>query len=188
MPHNSSHTALEKLRSVRPEEAARPSTYRYRSEPRKPKPPLLYATLESSGPHQEQRLTGSRYKGKLFEKKIGETLEKKFPRAEILHEQWISFEDSGGSGWAQPDHIIVEDDLLWIVECKLTYTPRAEKQLELYEYLLQRVYEGATPILVTCVKNLAKTPTGRLPSGRIREISEALEIDRRFHVWHCFGR
>lgn len=44
---------------------------------------------------------------------------------------WFSYLDANGPGICQPDALVGLDGTLWVVEIKLTYTPEADRQLDL---------------------------------------------------------
>jgi len=85
-----------------------------------------------------------------FESVIAKSLKREFPSARVISGLWLRFEDANGLGWAQPDILVPEENLL--VECKLSFTREAEGQISLlYAPLVERLW-GRSPKLVCCCK------------------------------------
>jgi hypothetical protein len=82
-----------------------------------------------------KRRGGSRAQGLTFERKVARAL----PMA--LHGPWYHYVDVNGPGICQPDLVLINDEQVIAVECKLTDTPVAVGQLrELYFPILSAVY------------------------------------------------
>jgi len=99
--------------------------------------------------------------GLRYERRFGRLLRRVAPRAlgfaEIRSGQWIEFEDENGTGNAQPDHILVGSDELWIFENKLTYRREGWYQLlDLYLPLCEYVWPGLRKRVVLVCKNLSE--------------------------------
>jgi len=91
-------------------------------------------------------------------RKLQAELTRDFPAARMVSEQWIGFTDVNGSGMCQPDGWIVFPTHIVLLECKLTQTPVAQKQMrELYVPVLMHIY-GLPVICVQVVKNLICEP------------------------------
>ena len=85
--------------------------------------------------------------------------------------------------WAQPDHYIITDERILLMECKLTQTDSATPQLlSLYLPLLRFIYEKPIICLQVC-QNLRYVPQ-KLVSG-------PKELLKRpgpgVFVWHFVG-
>jgi hypothetical protein len=85
-----------------------------------------------------------------YESVIAKSLKREYPNARVISGLWLRFEDDNGLGWAQPDLLVPEENLL--VECKLSFTREAEGQIsKLYAPLVERLW-GRSPRLVCCCK------------------------------------
>lgn len=63
-------------------------------------------------------------------------------RGELFEGQWLSFYDSNGRGYAQPDYYLVGATCVLVVEVKLKQNTDAHLQLNgLYRPLLERLYK-----------------------------------------------
>jgi hypothetical protein len=103
------------------------------------------------------RAEGLRYERK-FGKHLHRVANRLVPRPEILHGQWIQFEDLGGPGCAQPDHLIKTEEAVWIFENKLSYREEGWWQLTgLYSPLVKAIWD-LPQILVQVVRNLGGSP------------------------------
>ena len=72
--------------------------------------------------------------------------------------QWISYIDKEGKGFAQTDFYIVEPTFILLFEMKLTYTESAFAQMkELYVPLLEKIYQVPVVTMQVC-KILYKVP------------------------------
>jgi len=146
---------------------------------------------------QKGRMNSKQRAGLTYEKRVTRSLKRAIgPQGHLPHGvlragQWISFTDSNGPGWAQPDlyHWVEEAGLLFILECKLTQTPVAEWQLEhLYRPLLAHILRPDEVVMLQICKNLRPGAQPKLVSGP----REALELTRRRggpmpYVWHYRG-
>lgn len=91
-----------------------------------------------------RRLKGMQAKGKAFERKVGEHLKGIVEAGEegnLWIGPWFQFEDDNGPGLAQPDALLLKDDVALIFECKLKQTPAAAPQLLLYGTLTEALLE-----------------------------------------------
>lgn len=108
-----------------------------------------------------KKLTGSRAKGKRFEKRVGRELKRILGNRAadllLMPARWIWFEDEGGPGWAQPDFFIVLPDSIALLECKLTQRASAWNQMaDLYVPLLDWIFDRPVRQFQVC-QNL-RTP------------------------------
>lgn len=133
------------------------------------------------------RLRGSRAKGIKYENHVGRALRRWHERGELYGEvilgQWFSFQDANGHGYCQPDILIVTEDLVFILECKLTFTEWAWPQLrELYKPVVEKVFQRPSIVIQVC-KNLY-----RIPDGIVDSIQEVLDKPRDGNLtWHFLG-
>lgn len=83
--------------------------------------------------------------GLRFERAVGKALRALAPGwdAELHSGLWLRFHSrTTGLDWAQPDHFLVLDDRVLLLECKRTQTPAAWHQLSaVYGPLLAHLYE-----------------------------------------------
>jgi hypothetical protein len=83
--------------------------------------------------------------GLRFERAVGKALRRLAPAwdAELFSGLWFRFHAaSTGLDWAQPDHFLILDDRVLLLECKRTQTPAAWHQLAaVYAPLLAYMYE-----------------------------------------------
>ena len=88
---------------------------------------------------------GFQYNGILFERLVGRHLWSIFGE-QVLSNVWFSYMDKyQGEGVCSTDHLIVDmvGGVVTIVECKLTHTPTAWKQLNnLYRPVVERAFPG----------------------------------------------
>jgi hypothetical protein len=116
--------------------------------------------------------------GLLYEKRVAEYFRALYD--EVVHGAWIKYDDRYGSGYCQPDIIIAKPSApLVVVECKLTATKGAYKQLrDMYLPVVAKIYgvDKKKIKLVQICKNLterfAKEPM-------IDTLDEMFEEDRR---------
>lgn len=131
----------------------------------------------------EVRLTGSKAAGVAYEKRVAKDIKRRFGKDwEIKISQWIRYEDSAGLGWARPDLYMIRDDLLVIVESKLTQTISAEKQLlKLYLPLLLRIYSRKIVCVQSC-RSLRNEPEQEI------KLLEDIILEPRLGMWVWFNR
>ena len=97
------------------------------------------------------RATGVRRKGLLYEKALGKSIPEAKPGL------WWEFEDKFGHGWCQTDLVLkLFQDLLLVLESKLTWTPEAHQQLELLYKPVLELATGRKIIGVAVAKNLLR--------------------------------
>lgn len=97
-----------------------------------------------------QKYEGARLAGINFEKRFyGNLLRSGFA---AIHNPWIHFEDENGEGYACPDIVIPNQQIL--IECKLTLTGEATSQLsDLYLPLAREIWQKDAWKMVVAVKN-----------------------------------
>ena len=150
---------------------------------------LYWAEWASRSPHSKEKLTGIQAQGIKYEKKAGREVTRFFADqgAEIKVGPWIKFEDENGPGYAQPDILVIFEELVWIIECKLTYHPYALLQLQgLYQPLLKNLHKGVPQIHIVCCHNLTETEPGLFPPT-IATLHEVMEQDSEYYIWHWLG-
>lgn len=136
---------------------------------------------------KKPRLRGARAKGITYENKIGKRLKKEAESGELFGElrlsQWFSFFDKNGHGYCQTDILVITPSLVFILECKLTYTEWAWSQLrELYKPVVEKVFERPSIVVQVC-RNLHY-----LPSGMIGSLQELIDNPKDGNnVWHILG-
>lgn len=138
--------------------------------------------------------------GVTYERKFGKRLQREIDRGELegeLHSgQWLHWSGSwleyrggentlrSGKAYAQPDHYIVQPEVILLFECKLTQTDEAEAQLvSLYTPLLEHLYKR--PVLKTQVCKNIRHSIGPLEIHHPREL---LAYPRSTpHTWNWIG-
>lgn len=125
-------------------------------------------------------LRGSRAAGIGYERKVGRLLSRLWPD-ETFSGHWFEFEDAYGRGCCQPDHFVVLDGQVLLVECKLTENPTAWEQIRgLYRPVLAAEF-GLPVTGVQACKHLKRS---RCP---IVDVREALKIPGGDFLWHYLG-
>lgn len=82
--------------------------------------------------------------------------------------QWISFIDENGKGFAQTDQYLVQDDFILLFEDKYTQTNCAFLQMEeLYVPLLEKIYGLPVMTLQVCKNTQYKIEYPRNPEQLI---------------------
>ena len=136
-----------------------------------------------SGKNRNRNQKACVKKGHSYERTVHRELKRLGLGGEICAQQWIMFADSNGLGWAQPDVYVLWDDLLLLIECKLTQSRSADEQLLLlYLPLLRDIYQLPTLCLQVC-KNLRVVPP-KLVDGP----EDLLKFPGPgVHTWHYIG-
>lgn len=126
-------------------------------------------------------------RGLAYERKVGRTLKRwidnQILHGELVSSQWFKFADRNGPGHAQADHLIIRDDMVVIIECKLTQTNLAFPQLtELYLPLTEMIWQRPVFCILAC-KNLV-----RVPRLEIEHPKDLIENPRNgVWTWHYLG-
>lgn len=111
---------------------------------------LRWVEAQAEGPFASRPRGRLQRAGIRYESVIAKSLKREYPNARVISGLWLRFEDANGLGWAQPDILVPEENLL--VECKLSFTAVAEGQIsKLYAPLIERLW-GRSPRLVCCCK------------------------------------
>lgn len=111
---------------------------------------LQSAKLVQQSPWLPSSPRGAKAKGLSFERRVGKFLRRHFPQT--LSGQWIEYLDAGEKRHAQVDHLVLSSLRGLIIECKLTHSRSARRQLEkLYLPLLRSIYPGVLFSLVEWV-------------------------------------
>jgi hypothetical protein len=72
---------------------------------------------------------------------------------------WFEFYDIDGRGTCEVDHLVLYEDRVIVVECKLTQTPRGLSQLNLlYLPVVRQVFKSAAVSGVMICKKLYEEP------------------------------
>lgn len=102
---------------------------------------------------------------------------------EIKLGQWFSFHDQNGHGYCQPDILIITSSLIYILECKLTYTDWAWGQLrDLYKPIVERVFERPGILIQVCKHIYEKKP------DMIEDITALIDKPQDgLLTWHFLG-
>jgi hypothetical protein len=162
----------------------------WQKAPRKIDLPLAWAEMRDTGPfHSSPRVQGAKLEGLRYERRFGRYLKKAARRsAEILSGQWFEFEDHGGPGWAQPDHILIYPGQVLVFECKLTQHPHARVQLEeLYFPLVEHTWPEYDVRLVEVFRSMVERPRhGEREVHSLANIRDS-ECPWRTLVWHWLG-
>lgn len=145
-----------------------PSSHVFSSRPVRKIEGLLWAERTSS-PFGPQKAEGARAEGLRFERKVFRHLQGRWPDAE--HNPWIAFEDAFGESVACPDIVVPSQRL--IVECKRTYSYRADLQLTwLYAPLCAALW-GETPASWALVVALLRWNGGFVPTKFLFDLRQA---------------
>ena len=150
--------------------------------------PISWAMLTEDGPpiaRRNPKPKGSRSKGFTFQRTVTRSL-KTLAETEYsglcgnLHvEQWLAFCDSAGRCFAQPDQFIVQEDRIWLFECKLTHNGEARLQLEnLYMPLLEHIFDRE----VYCVQ-VFKNLRSKNPPRLYYSLNDILKDEPKFSTW-----
>lgn len=119
---------------------------------------LEWAREEKKGPFSPNpsAARGARRAGLRFEKLVGKEIGGKTG-------QWFRYFDVGGEGWCQTDCLVLGEREVMVVECKLSDTEEAVRQVEgLYFPVVEMVY-GKRALGMVVVRNLvAETEVGRV--------------------------
>ncbi len=166
---------------------SRVRTPKRRRPPRAVVSPLATARFGVDSPWPKVRYSGSRARGKAYERSLVKPLRcwSNARKASLEVGPWIRFEDINGLGFAQPDFLIFDDDLLWILEAKLTDCPEARDQLlGLYAPLCHHLWPKLVQIPVVVTKNLVSGSKGR-PIHKLEEVFGLPQ--QEVYLWHFFG-
>lgn len=126
----------------------------------KPVMELKWAEFSMISPYLTRKVKGPKEVGLRYERKMARFFEREFEHCgEVLHGQWIRFEDRYGIRYAQPDILIIPNDLalpIVIVEIKLTYKSHNVKQKlrQLYARLVEHFHPGRKLLLVQVFKRV----------------------------------
>lgn len=103
-----------------------------------------------------------------------------------IHGQWFEFEDLNGRGWCQVDWIVPwSEGTLVVLECKLTWTPEAFRQLGgLYVPIVEKVW-GCEVLGLQVCRNLVPG----LSSVVVGDLERGVEVAKagREACWHWLG-
>ena len=116
-----------------------------------PKPRIIkdlkWASVADRNPFPgPSKLTGTKAQGLAFQNKVGRFLageiDAKRLEGKLYSDLWLMFEDCNGNGFAQPDHFLLQPNLVVVFECKLSQNSRAWPQIELlYQPLLAHLFK-----------------------------------------------
>lgn len=146
---------------------------------------LLWArSCERPGSLKCQRARGPKAKGLRYEEELARELEGL--GLDVLHGQWFQFADRRGSGVCQVDLILPRPAGLLVLESKLTWTPEALRQLELYLPVVSLAFGGVRTIGMQVCRNLVPGLTSTVVGDLAR--GEELAGGGREVCWHWLGR
>ena len=131
------------------------------------------------------KLRGSKAKGISFEHHAGRELLREFGPSRVFLDQWITYYDQGGLGFACIDAYVLGDRAVLLLEAKLTQQDHAWRQMETrYVPLLKHIYKLPVCTLQVCKNLVRKIEPGfaRTP----RTLFESPEEGR--FTWHYLGR
>lgn len=128
------------------------------------------------------KLKGARAKGKTYERTIFRLLKRALaPDVELYYNLWIGYTDSQGTSYCQPDIFLVLPGWILLLECKLTQTEEAERQLQgLYKPVLEWIFHKPVVTVQVC-KNLRYKP-----KNEIQSLREANQVGI-LYTYHCPG-
>lgn len=133
-----------------------------------------------------KRPRGSKRLGYNFERRVGEELEKLFP-GKVVSNAWIGYDDfSFGERICSPDHMIidVEKGEIIIVECKLTHTQDAWKQLnDVYYFVVAMLFPGFKIHGIEVCKNYEASKDYPVVPNIISRWSESIVGGDNVMVW-----
>lgn len=117
-----------------------------------------------------------------YQRRVGKFLLMGVPNERLFAGQWISFVDSNGFGYAQPDFYVVWPDFILCFECKLSQCPEGFSQIsQLYRPLLEKIYSRPVSGVLVC-KFLTEEPKEQVSPSGFRAIRPGTET-----LWHFMG-
>ena len=136
---------------------------------------LKWVALADRNPYPgPRRLRGTKAAGIAFQNKVGRFLageiDAKRLAGKLYSDLWLMFEDSGGNGFAQPDHFLLQPERIVLLECKLSQNTTAWAQIEgLYKPLLEHLFQR--PVLgVQVFHRMRYEEPGRPTLSKHREL------------------
>lgn len=103
------------------------------------------------------------------------------PGYKVINGPWFSFRDVNGLGYAQPDHLLIGEDEVILLESKLTQTNRGLIQLKtLYRPLIEYAFAPLPIRSVMVCKNL-RVWTKSLVSSLEKVLSSQSKAPLIFH-------
>lgn len=91
---------------------------------------------------KKPRLSRLQRAGLAYEKRVVRQSRRWWPKATVLHNPWIRFEDALGIRYCCPDVVVLAAEGGWVLEAKLSWSPYAEdKLLGLYVPLCEALWE-----------------------------------------------
>ena len=145
-------------------------------------------------PWPKVRHKGKQAQGKTYERKLIKHLEglvtkrnSIFYGRELLPSPWIYFLDINGKGWAQPDALLVHDNLVWIFEAKLTHTEDSVDQLlKLYVPLVKHIWPNKGHVAMEVCHNIG--PIYRADKWtRVMLFDDVYENFGKIYLYHWMG-
>lgn len=126
------------------------------------------------------RPRGAKLAGIRYENSLARAL----PQAK--HGQWFEFRDQVGSGYCQPDLLLGEDGICWILEVKYSWTIDGHRQLEgLYLPVVAKAIARPVRGLVVC-RRLTEGMKG-ITVARSLEEAARLALDGKRVALHWLG-
>lgn len=133
----------------------------------------------SASPWPKSRPRGVKAKGLRYERALAKVI----PSAK--HGLWFNFVDRNGPGFCSPDFIIEGHSFVAVLECKLTDTDEARKQIRaLYTPILEKFY--SKPVLGVVVAKYL-TPNSR---NIVHDLASALKLTKNSAIatLHWLGK
>lgn len=117
---------------------------------------------------------GSKAAGIRYENKVVNHLKKSY---EIIHGPWIQFIDEKMQ-WAQPDIIVLTENKIYCIECKLTWKRSGLKKLiRFYKPLLENIFK----LPVQCVMIYKNSKPG-FDGEVINALEETKDLERAYSL------
>ncbi len=131
--------------------------------------PARPACVPASRPRAPAKKAGIRYEAEVAAALTGLGLQ---------HGRWFEYFDAGGRGYCQPDILLPWDGKILVLECKYTWTPVAQVQLDaLYLPVVEKVTGRQAVGIVVCKRLLPEAGLAR------HSIEEALAMPAPLLHW-----
>jgi hypothetical protein len=143
------------------------------------------------------RPRGAKAEGLRYEKSLATTIKGTGPLIwQVLHGQWFQFNDGAGEGYCQTDILVFNKDVVFVLECKLTWTEGArDSLLGLYVPIVSKAFRKEARGIVACENLVRGMPwTTKIVSSMDEALqassvwpSVVLHWRRKTPLWNPFG-
>lgn len=102
--------------------------------------------------------------------------------------KWFEFLDQNGPGWCQPDLIFARSRVIFVLECKYTWTPEGHSQIErLYKPVLELVFGVPVVGIQVCKRLVPEMPKTTWVTGDLdAAMSYAGRSPEKIHANVCW--